>query len=180
MIDLGSFQPFIQQGEIPLTPAQFERRKLRRLERVFPPAKQAELLTTQPALAAQIGQAMSVILAASEKANAFNHDLAAYRAAVARLAKYRLAEGVPEIMEMMPTGETDEDGFDITEDIVTQVGIDPLDPEIQQDIRDPETGEITGVEWVPNPEIVKDDAERAAAQAVIDNAPQEVIDFAAA
>lgn len=112
--------------------------------------------------------------------NTFNAQLAAYRKAIARLSHYRLADGQPEIMEMMPTGETDEDGYEVTENTITQVGIDPLDPEIQQDIRDPETGEVTDVEWVPNPEIVKDDEERAAAQAVIDATPQEVIDYVAA
>ena len=41
--------------------------------------------------------------AADEKQ--FNQQLAAYRAATARLAKYRLADGRPELTEMQPTGE---------------------------------------------------------------------------
>jgi hypothetical protein len=61
-----------------------------------------------------------------------------------------------------------------------QVAIDPLPAEIEQTVYDETTGEQTGTIMVPNPAVVRDDAERAAAQAVIDGTPTEVIAFAEA
>lgn len=111
--------------------------------------------------------------------NRFNHALAAYRKAVARLDRYRLADGRPEITEEQETGETDPDtGEPITETVVVQSYIPPFEPAtVEQPIYDPETGEQTGTETVVHPQIVQDDAERAAAQTVIDATPQEVKDF---
>lgn len=119
--------------------------------------------------------------------NLFNHQLAAYRAAQARLARYRLADGRPEVTdEQQAVDEQGQPVFDETtgepvmETVVVQAAIDPLPAEIEQPVYDEETGEQTGTEMVPNPEIVRDDAERAEAQAVVDGTPQEVADFAAA
>ena len=94
--------------------------------------------------------------------NLFNYALAAYRAATARLAQYRLADGRAEIVQ---DGE------------VTQTAIDPLPAQIEQPVYDPDTGEETGTEMIDNPAIVADDAERAAAQAVIDATPADVLAF---
>lgn len=110
--------------------------------------------------------------------NLFNHRLAAYRQAVARLAQYRLADGRPEITEEWGTGEYDpETGEELTETVVVQSAIAPLPAEIEQLVYDETTGEQTGTQMVPNPRIVQDDAERAQAQAVIDATPQEVTDW---
>ena len=111
--------------------------------------------------------------------NTFNAHLAAYRTAAARLTRYILADGRAEVYEDQPTGETDpETGEPIMESVLVQTAIDPLDPEIEQDIRDPETGEITGTEMVPNPLIEADTAERAAAQSTVDSTPADVIAYA--
>ncbi len=113
--------------------------------------------------------------------NTFNHQLAAYRAAVARLAQYRLAEGRPEITENQPTGEFDPDtGEPVMVTVVVQTALDPLPPEVERDVYDPDTGEVTGTEIVPNPAIVDDDTARAEAGALIEMTPQEVKDFDAA
>ena len=111
----------------------------------------------------------------------------AYRAAQTRLARYRLADGRPEV-----TGEQqamDEQGvpvFDETtgdpvmERIVVQAVIDPLPAQVEHAVFDETTGEQTGTEMVVNPAIAQDDAERAQAQAVIDETPVEVSAHAAA
>ena len=119
--------------------------------------------------------------------NVFNHQLAAYRDAQARLSAYRLADGRPEITEERQAIDEqgqpvfdEETGEPVMETVVVQAAIDPLPAEIEQPVYDEATGEQTGTTMVPNPEIVRDDAERAAAQAVIDGTPQEVADFAAA
>lgn len=109
--------------------------------------------------------------------NRFNASLHAYRAAVARLARYPLAQGRVAIYEDQPTGEFDTEDNPITESVLLSPAIEPLPATITQDVRDHETGEITGTEEVPNPAIETDEAERAAAQAVIDGTSQEVKEF---
>ena len=112
-----------------------------------------------------------------------------YSESVVRLAQYRLADGREEVREDIvideeavldeagnPTfnEETDEQIMqDITENVVTVTAIDPLPATITQ--VDMEVNESNETE-VPNPAIVRDDEERAAAQAIIDATPQAVID----
>ena len=109
--------------------------------------------------------------------NLFNNQLAAYRKATARLAQYKVADGRPEITEEQPTGEYDEEGNEITETVVVQTAVDPVEPTVEQPVYDPETGEQAGTETVTNPLIVADEVERAEAQAVVDQTPQDVKDF---
>jgi hypothetical protein len=84
-----------------------------------------------------------------------------YIKATTRLSQYKLSEGRPEVK--------DED------DVVTQTAIEPLESTIEVSTTNPETMEVT-TETVPNPVIVKDEEERAAAQSVVDATPQSVID----
>ena len=119
--------------------------------------------------------------------NLFNHKLAAYQEAQSRLARYRLADGRPEITEeLQAIDDLGQPVFDETtgepvmEIVIVQAAIDPLPAEVERPIHDEVTGEQTGTEMVPNPEIVRDEAERADARAVVDEAPAEVIEFASA
>lgn len=101
---------------------------------------------------------------------AFNWNLFAYRQAQARLAQYELSVGRPEITEQQPdpSGALDESGNPVMVTVVTQAAVDPL----------PAT--VDGVDdagnpvQVPNPAIAQDEAERAAAQAVVDGSSDEV------
>ena len=112
-----------------------------------------------------------------------------YSESVVRLAQYRLADGREEVREDIVIDEEavlDEAGNptfneetgeqimqDITENVVTVTAIDPLPATITQvDMEGNESNETE----VPNPAIVRDDEERAAAQAIIDATPQAVID----
>ena len=119
--------------------------------------------------------------------NLFNHQLVAYRAAQTRLARYRLADGRPELTEELQAigaqGQPvfDEDtGEPVMEAVVVQAVVDPLPAEIEQTVYEETTGEQTGTIMVPNPAVVRDDAERTAVRAVIDGTPTEVIAFAEA
>ena len=113
----------------------------------------------------------------------FNKQLREYVAAVERLEQYILSEGRPEIREDVvvetrevfneETGELET--VNITENVITQTAIEPLEATVEVTEYDEETMESTTT-TVPNPLIVKDEEERAAAQAVIDATPQEVID----
>lgn len=102
----------------------------------------------------------------------------AYNEAVKRLSQYVVAEGRLEITEMQPTGEQmiNEDTGELEAvmvEVVVQTAIDPVEPTIEQPVYD-DTGNQTGTENVTNPLIVQDEAERAAAQAVIDATPEEI------
>ena len=113
----------------------------------------------------------------------FNKQLREYVGAVERLSHYILAEGRPELTEDIVTSteeiwneETEEyDTVATTETVITQTSIGPLEPTIEVTTTDPETLEPT-TETIPNPLIVSDNAERAAAQAIVDATPQSVID----
>lgn len=119
--------------------------------------------------------------------NLFNHQLAAYREAQTRPARYRLADGRPEVTnEQQAFNEQGQPMFDeatgdpVMNTVVVQAAIDPLPVEVEQPVYDEATGEQIGTNIVPNPETVWDEAERAAAQAVVNETPTEVIEFASA
>ena len=102
----------------------------------------------------------------------FNKQLREYRSATERLSKYILSEGLPEIREdvVLYTDKVLDENenyveVDVTENRITQRSIAPLE----------EFVEIDG-ESVRNPLIVRDEEERAAAQAIVDATPQSVID----
>lgn len=114
-----------------------------------------------------------------------------YKEALARLARYRLADGREEVTTDVVIGQeevTDEDGVlqldengniqyqDVVESRVTQTAIDPLPATVEQWVASEDDPLVGSTQEVPNPAIVKDDEERAEAQAVIDATPQAVID----
>ena len=113
----------------------------------------------------------------------FNKQLREYVAAVERLEHYILSVGRPEIREDIvietkevfneETGELET--VEITENVITQTAIEPLEEFIEVIKVDAETMESV-TETVRNPLIVRDEEERTQSQEVIDNTPQEVID----
>ena len=113
----------------------------------------------------------------------FNKQLNEYVVAFERLSQYVLLEGRPELTEEVvvetresfneETGELET--VEITENVITQTAIDPLEEFIEVIKVDAETMESV-TETVRNPLIVRDEEERTQSQEVIDNTPQEVID----
>jgi hypothetical protein len=113
----------------------------------------------------------------------FNKQLREYVAAVERLEHYILSAGRPEIREDIvietkevfneETGEIET--VEITENVITQTAIEPLEETVEVTEFNPETMEST-TSTVRNPLIVKDEQERASAQAVVNATPQPVID----
>ena len=109
----------------------------------------------------------------------FQQQLNKYAQAVARLAKYILSEGRPEVKAMRPNGEKtfNQETLeyeDVLIEMVMQSAIDPLPATIEIWEGYPEQVKVT----VPNPVIVQDEQQRAAAQAIVDATPQEVKDAA--
>ena len=113
----------------------------------------------------------------------FNKQLREYVAASERLSQYILSEGRPELTEdiIVSTEEVwnearvEYDTFNTTETVITQTAIEPLEATVEVSTTNPETMEVT-TETVPNPAIVKDEEERASAQAIVDKTPQPIID----
>jgi len=106
-----------------------------------------------------------------------------YIKATERLSQVILLEGREEISEIVTVGteevfneETGEvETVNITEIVITQTAIEPLEEFVEVTTTDPETMESV-TERVRNPLVVKDEEERVSAQAVVDATPQAVID----
>ena len=115
--------------------------------------------------------------AAADKLFAQQH--AAYKTAILRLEQYIVADGREEVTEMQPTGEqvfNEETGEmeDVLHEVVVQTAIEPLEPTVEQTVYSDDIDAEPTVETVTNPLIVQDEAERAAAQAVVDGTPDAV------
>jgi len=166
---------FVAKGDMPLTPVQLEKRAQTYIRRSWPDqAREKSIRTADGAFDAFMAD-FSANHDVNKASNVFNWQLAEYRKAKARLAQYRLADGRPQQTFEEPSGEYDEEGNEIMH-IWVQAGIDPLDAQVEQPVYDDE-GNQTGTEMVDNPLIVADNAERDAAQAVVDGTPDDVKDF---
>ena len=161
---------FVNKGDAPLTNVQLEKRAQKYIKRSWPDQAREKSIR----LADGAFDAFMATFSANHDVNiannTFNWQLAEYRKATARLAQYRLADGRPEVYEDQPTGEYDDEGNEVMESVLVQTAIDPLDATVEQPVYD-DDGNQTGTEMVDNPLIVSDDAERDAAQAVVDATP---------
>lgn len=167
---------FISKGDKPLTTAQATTRGLRYYNSQLASwQREAAVLMQDPQYLAWAAQWLKDN-AVNSANNQFNNDLLDYKKAIARVSRYRLADGRAEVIEQVETGELNEDFEPVTEGVVTITAIDPLEVQIEQTVIN-EAGEKAGTEMVANPLIVQDDAERAEAQAAIASTPKEVIDF---
>lgn len=112
-------------------------------------------------------------------AKLFARQLAEYKQAVLRLEQYVVAEGRKEVREMQPTGEqvfNEEYGEmeDIMAEVVVLSAIDPVEPTIEQTVYGDDPMADPTIETIENPLITKDNAERVAAQAIVDATPNDV------
>jgi hypothetical protein len=168
---------FVTKGDAPLTDAQVEKRAQAHIAKDWP--KQAREKSIR--LADGAFEAFMASFSADHDVNiannTFNWQILEYRKATARLARYVLADGRPEVWEDQPTGEYDEEGNEVMESVLVQTAVEPLEATVEQIVysEDPDVEPTT--ETVPNPLIVADTEERAAAQAVVDAAPKDVKDF---
>ena len=113
----------------------------------------------------------------------FDFQTERYLKATERLSQYVILEGREEVREDVvvetkevvneETGEIET--VNVTEEVITHTAIEPLEEFVEVTTIDPETLEET-TESIRNPLVVKDEEERAAAQAVVDATPQAVID----
>ena len=167
---------FVNKGDLPLTPAQLEKRAQKHIKRVWSDQAREKSIRLADGAFDAFMSAFSADHDVNLANNTFNWQLSEYRKATTRLAQYILADGRAEVWEDQPTGEYDEEGNEVMESVLVQTAIDPLDATVEQPVYDDE-GNQTGTETVPNPLIVADEAERAAAQAIVDGTAQDVKDF---
>ena len=163
---------FVTKGDLPLTPAQLEKRAQKHIKRVWSDqAREKSIRLADGAFDAF----MSVFSADHDvnlANNTFNWQLSEYRKATARLAQYILADGRAEVWEDQPTGEYDEEGNEGMESVLVQSAVEPLDATVEVTTYDFDGNGTT--ETVVNPLIVADTEGRAAAQAVVDGTLEEV------
>jgi len=117
----------------------------------------------------------------------FAKQLSDYTTAVARLAQYQVALGREEVTEMQNTLEqqVDDDGMPIydeegnlvyvQQEVVVQTAIEPVDPTVERTVYSEDPMQEPTVETIENPLITQDNAERAAAQVVVDATPEAVV-----
>jgi hypothetical protein len=127
-----------------------------------------------------IGDVPTELIAAAD-AKLFSQQLADYTTAIARLSQYQVALGREEVIESQATGEqvfNEETGEmdDVMADVVTVAAIEPVEATVEQTTYD-EDGVATTT-TIENPLITQDNAERAAAQSIVDSTPQAVKDAA--
>ena len=166
---------FIAKGDEVLTDAQLSKRTQKYIDIDWPEWKRERSVRLNDGLFNSYMTTVSADTDTNRANNTFNQQLADYRAATDRLAQYRLADGRAEVTEEVGTGEFDDDGNEIMETVIVQTAIDPLPAQVEETTYDDDGNATTSM--VDNPAIVQDDAERAAAQAVIDSTPQSVKDF---
>ena len=161
---------FVTKGDLPLTAAQLEKRAQKYINRSWPDQAREKSIRLADDAFNEFMSTFSADHDVNTANNTFNWQLQDYTKATSRLARYVLSEGRPEVYKDQPTGEF------LTESVLVQTAIDPLDAQVEQTVYDDE-GNVTGTTMVANPLIVADDAERDAAQAVVDATAQDVKEF---
>lgn len=173
---------FVNKGDAPLSASQLEKRSQRYINLSWTPQAREESIRKGDGAFDAFMSTHSSDHVTNKANNEFNQQLADYTVAVARLAKYQVALGRPELTEEVvvdqqfneETGEME----NVTETQVVQTAIDPVQPTVEQTVYGDDPEAEPTVEVIENPLITQDNAERAAAQAVVDATPQEVKDFA--
>lgn len=164
---------FIKKGDAPLSVRQAQEKGLRLYNSELAGWKRERGIVLQDPEYLAFAAGWDADNVINTENNIFNNQLAAYRAAVARLAQYKLEDGRAAIFADQWTGEIDpETGEEITESVQISEAVDPLPVQIEQ--ADPDTGETV---LIDNPAVVKDREERFAAQAIVDATPDEVKQF---
>ena len=167
---------FVNKGDLPLTPAQLEKRAQKHIKRVWSDqARERSIRLNDGAFDAF----MSTFSADHDENianNTFNWQLQEYGSAVARLARYIVADGRAEVTEEQGTGEYDDDGNEVMETVVTVTAIEPVEATVTRLVYDETDMDAEPTEEIiENPLITSDVAERAAAQAVVDGTPAAVV-----
>lgn len=167
---------FIQKGDAAMTERQAINRGLRYYNAQLPSYKrEGGMLAQDPAYLAWSAQWQADNVENTAN-NHFNIQLADYRQAVARLARYELSVGRLEVTGEVDMGTVNENGIPVLETVVVAAVVKALAATVEQNSFDAAGTETT--ETVRNPQIVADETERAIAHAAVNGIPDEVRNFA--
>jgi len=173
---------FVNKGDKPLSATQLEKRAQKYITRAFSSQAREESIRKEDGLFNSFMAEFSQDHSVNVENNTFNHQLVAYKNAVARLEKHVLLDGQAEVREMQPTGEqvfNEETGEmeDVLQEVVVKQEIEPVDEFVDVVVYgdDPEAEPTT--EQQRNPVVVQDEAEREQAQAIVDGTPPVVKGF---
>ena len=172
---------FVTKGDAPLTPVQLEKRAQKYIRRSWPDQAREKSIRLSDGAFDAFMSAFSADNDVNIANNTFNWQLQQYGTAVARLARYIVADGRAEVIESQPTGEQvwDEDAMemvDVMADVITVTAIDPVEATVTRTVYSDNMDAEPTEETIENPLITADVSERAAAQAVVDGTPQEVVE----
>ena len=173
---------FVNKGDKPLSATQLEKRAQKYITRAFSPQAREESIRKEDGLFNSFMADFSQDHSVNVENNTFNHQLVAYKNAVARLEKHVLLDGQVEVRGMMPTGEQvfNEDTMemeDVLEEVVVKPAIEPVEEFVEVTVYGDDLEAEPTVEQVRNPIVEQDEEERAMAQSVIDSTPQAVKDY---
>ena len=173
---------FVNKGDKPLTANQLEKRAQKYITRAFPLQRREESIRKDDGVFSGFMTSFSADHTVNVENNTFNHQLEAYKNAVARLEKHVLLDGQEEVKEMQPTGEqvfNEETGEmeDVLEEVVVKQAIEPVDEFVEVVVYGDDPEAEPTVEQQRNPLVEQDEAEREQAQAVIDGTPEAVKTF---
>ncbi len=171
---------FVEKGAPLLTEAQLSKRTQDFINRDWPQWKRERSIRKNDGEFNTFMESIELATDINRANNLFNAQLAAYKQAILRLEKYKVADGREKVTELQPTGEyvwnEDTKSVDtVMETVVTQTYVAPVEGTVEQTVNisgDPDVE--PKVVTVTNPAILKDVFERAEAQEVIDNTPAEV------
>jgi hypothetical protein len=173
---------FVNKGDKPLTANQLEKRAQKYITRAFPLQRREESIRKDDGEFSGFMADFSADHAVNVENNTFNHELVAYKNAVARLEKHVLLDGQAEVREMQPTGEqvfNEESGEmeDVLAEVVVKREIEPLEEFVEVTVYGDDPEAEPTVEQQRNPVVIQDEAEREQAQAIVDGTSEEVKTF---
>lgn len=183
MIDPTSFSSPIRKGDAPVTLPKIMRKLTKAADRVLAPLLQKQVLFDDDPDPVLAGKTIKELIAENGGrvqqdtilTNDFNARLYAYLGALQTLAEPPITEGKPERQTTDIIGYAGPYGEDlIYRTIAATPGLSPTIEVPETDENGEPTGEIIEVD---NPDVVADNAKRAAAQSVVDGVAQDVLDW---
>jgi len=169
---------FVNKGDLPLTPAQLEKRAQKHIKRVWSDQAREKSIRTSDGAFDAFMSTFSADHDVNTANNTFNRQVEEYLKATSRLKRYELSVGSPEKEVTFTTGEFDPETGEEIIGVNIIPAIEPLPLKIEVWVYD-EALDMQVEEWQDNPLVVKDAEERAAANAVLEATPAEVIEFTA-
>ena len=171
---------FVNKGDLPLTPAQLEKRAQKWISRSWTAQAREKSIRLADGAFDAFMTSFSADHDVNLANNTFNWQLLEYRKATARLARYVLADGRAEVTEMQPTGEQvyNEETMemeDVMHEVITVTAIEPVEATVTRMVYSDDMDAEPTEETIENPLITTDVAERTAAQATVDATPAAVV-----